>query len=94
MRAGEIDQRPVQMRGRQSHDRPCRGHRHFGEGAVEPEGRVLKDVVGVVPAADGGKPAEHPVGEEPQSLRTEFENPAAGREIPFRQPRQAGGEGG
>ena len=88
----EIDQLAMQLRRRQRHDRPRRGGVELAERAVQPQRRVLKDVVGVVPAADVRKPAEHPVGQAAQAAGAELDDPVAGGEVAGGQPGQTCGQ--
>ena len=59
---------------------------------MQPHRGILKDVVGVVPPPDLGKPGQHPPREQPQSLAADLDDPVAGHEIPRGQPLQAGGD--
>ena len=62
---------------------------HGTEGSVQPHGGVLKDVVGVFPAADARKAAEHPVSEGVEPVGANLDDPVSGREIPPFEPLKA-----
>ena len=90
--SGEVEQFPPHLRGRQEHDVARRLRPDLRERPMEPQRRVLKDVVGVVPAADAGKAVEHPACQHAKSRGTELEDRPAGREVAGREPFQAGGQ--
>ena len=75
MAPGEVDQFTVQLRGRQGHDRSGRLELHVAQRPVEPHGGILKDVVGVFPAANARVAAEHPVGQVAEAVAAEFDDP-------------------
>ena len=90
---GEIEKLAVDLCRRQGHQFARGFDRELGEGPMQPHRRILKDVVGVIPAADVGKPGEHPMGQRPQPIAAEGDDLVAGAEVAGSEAREAGGDG-
>ena len=62
MLAGQVEQFAADLQGGEAEEAARVSRHDLPHRAVEPQRGVLHDVVGIVPAAHAGKPAEHPVG--------------------------------
>jgi len=87
--AGQVQQRPPHLRGRERHDRPrcLAAPCHVAQCVVQSQGGLLEHVVGIVVAVDLGKPPQHPPGQQSQPRAAPLENSFPGRQVP-------GGEAG
>jgi hypothetical protein len=82
----KVDKFSVQLSGRQGHDRAGRVELHRAQSPVQPHGSILKDIVGVFPAANAGKAGEHPVGQFAEAACAEFDDPIPGGKVTPLQP--------
>ena len=87
---GEVYQFSVKLGCSQGQDLARRLELHVTECPVQPHGRVLKDVVGIVPSTDRRKPGKHPAGQHPQAAAAEFDDFVPRRQIARGQPLEAG----
>jgi hypothetical protein len=79
--AGEVDELPADLE-RGKIDEVLGGLEGGGvEGAEKANGGILDDVIGVIPAADGAKRPEHPVGHFPHPPDDEADDLLARRPI-------------
>lgn len=93
MMPGEIKKLTVDLCRREGHQFAGGFDRKLGEGPMQSHRRILKDIVGVVPAADVGKPDKHPMGQRPQPIGAESDDLVAGVEVAGGEAIEAGGEG-
>ena len=56
---------------------------------MQSHGSILEDVIGVLPAADAGEAAEHPVGQRMEPVGDQFDDPIPRREVASGQLLQA-----
>ena len=86
MTPGEVDKFAVQLCGRKRHDRTRRVDGHCPQRPVQSHGGILKDVVGVFPAANAGIAAQHPVGQGMKAAGDHFNDGITGGKIARAQP--------
>ena len=71
----------MELRGGQPDHRPRGIRLYVRERPMQPHHGVLKDIVGVVPAADLWKPCQHPARENPQATAGDLDDSVPGIEV-------------
>lgn len=90
---GEIEELAVQLRRCEGHEFAGGSDGQMPQGPVQPHGRVLEHVVGVVPPTDVGELGEHAVSQGPQPVSAEGDDLVAGVKVARGEAVEAGGEG-